>query len=532
MSSNPVSIQTPPQYCQYTTGACDQSFADVPATHAFFFFSSKLEMISQTIAEGIRKLRLNGNKLEIGSWQSMNVDGKIIFCQICKSQRFTKVAVADVTSLNFNVLFEIGYALGLGIPVVPIRDTTCSLDQREFDELGLLDVLGYVDYQNSDELAARLPTAIENARFPLSRNIKQNNEQPIFVVKTPITNDGQIKLMSIVKKSGLRFRTFDPKETSRLSLQDAFRDVTSSLGIITHLLAPIRRGSLVHNARSAFMAGLGMASGQVVCILQEGDEQRPIDYRDVVLPYSNPNQIQSLMTPFISKMFDEIQSTRFVPITLPLRALESLDFGDVAAENEIKALEYYFVPTAQYNEARRGHARLIVGRKGTGKTAIFYGLRRAFWTSQDQLVIDLKPEGHQFTKLREAVLTHLTRGLQEHVLTAFWTYLLLMEIANKILRDDGRYATRSNDRAKAFEEIRLAYGGDPTMDEGDFSERLMSLVERLSQASGQAVANTAADVTPALYQRDIRDLSIKLSAYLRGKRGFGSLSTIWIKDGR
>jgi hypothetical protein len=37
-----------------------------------------------------------------------------IFCQICKAQRFTRVAVVDVTTMNFNLLFEIGFALGLG----------------------------------------------------------------------------------------------------------------------------------------------------------------------------------------------------------------------------------------------------------------------------------------------------------------------------------------------------------------------------------------------------------------------------------
>jgi len=341
------------------------------------------------------------------------------------------------------------------------------------------------------------------------------------VVKTPIITDGQMKLLSLVKKSGLRFRTFDPKETSRLSLQDAFREVKSSLGIIAHLLSPMRHGSLVHNARSAFMAGLAMSSGQAVCIIQEGSEQRPIDYRDLVLPYTDPNQIQALVTPFIRQIFDGIQSTRFIPITLPLRALETLDFGDVAAENEIKALDYYFVPTAQYNEARRGHARLIVGRKGTGKTAIFYGLRRAYWTSQDQLVLDLKPEGHQFTKLREAVLSTLSKGLQEHVLSAFWTYVLLMEIANKILRDDGRYAIRNNQRARAFEEIRLAHGGNPSMEEADFSERLLNVVDKLADTTDTSVfGNESSErLTGLLYQQEIRNLSSKLGTYLRGKKG-------------
>jgi hypothetical protein len=520
VSSHLPLIQQPPQYCQYSIGNCDQVFDTVRQTSVYFFYSSKPELIARTIEEGIRKLKAASPNLEIASWVDMPIQGQLIFCEICKAQRFTSVAVADVTTMNFNVLFEIEYALGLGIPVLPIRDTTCCVDTREFDELGLLDTLGYIDFQNSDELLAKLPDAIREAKFPLASTVQRNIEQPVYVVKAPMTSDGQIKLLSTIKKSGLKFRTFDAKETSRISLQETFREVKSSTGLVAHLLMDWRRGSLVHNARAAFMSGLAMASGQYVCMLQEGSELRPIDYRDVVLSYTDHNKVQGLLTPFIRQIFEEIQSTRFVPITLPLRALESLDFGDVAAENEIKALRYYFVPTAQYNEARRGHARLIVGRKGTGKTAIFYGIRDAYWSSQDQLVLDMKPEGHQFTKLREAVLAPLSRGMQEHVLIAFWNYILLMELAHKVIRDDGRYAIRDHAKATMYEEIRQIYGADPEEEEGDFSDRLLTLVDKITDRSETgAPLLTSTNVTGLVYERNIRGLAEKLSKYLHGKKG-------------
>ena len=58
--------------------------------------------------------------------------------------------------------------------------------------------------------------------------------------------------------------------------------------------------------------------------------------------------------------------------------LEDLDLGDVAAENESRQLRSFFVPTGPFYQAKRGHARLVMGRKGSGKTAIFYALREAF----------------------------------------------------------------------------------------------------------------------------------------------------------
>jgi len=512
-------IPQPPSFCQYANGPCDQSFESTKNTQAFFFYSSQQELISNTLEEVVRKLRKANPDFLVGSWRDLAVQGRMIFCEICKAQRFTGVAVADVTSLNFNVMFEIGYALGLGVPVIPIRDTSFSPDHREFQELGLLDTFGFVDFVGSDELAEKLSGTIQNTEFPFSKTVKRNLETPIFIVKAPLGTDGQTKLMSVIKKSGLRFRTFDAKETSRLSIQDAYREVMSSTGVITHLLADVRRGSLVHNARCALIAGLALASGQQVLMLQEGKEPRPIDYRDVIQSYSDPNQVQGILTPFIADLWGAIQSKRFVPITLPLKALEKLDLGDVAAENEINALKSYFFPTSQYNEARRGHARLLVGRKGTGKTAVFYGIRNAFWTSQDHLVLDLKPEGHQFTKLREAVLEPLSRGMQEHVLSAFWTYLLLMEIANRIIVNDQRFSSRNSARSELYQEIKELYSADPTVEEGDFSERLLTLVQRISERAELASLTASSQLTSLIYERDINVLSRKLAEYLRNKEG-------------
>jgi hypothetical protein len=171
----------------------------------------------------------------------MHTSGQIIFCRVCQALRFSRAAIADVSTLNFNVLFEIGYAIGLGLPVVPIRDTSIISDTKEFDELGLLDTFGYLDFQNSGDLADKLPDAITTARVAFVQDIALNQDQPLYIVKSPGPSDGLVKLMSGVKKSGLRFRTFDPKETSRLSLHEACQQAQSSLGVIAHLMSVQRR---------------------------------------------------------------------------------------------------------------------------------------------------------------------------------------------------------------------------------------------------------------------------------------------------
>src|SRR4029077_1648688 len=138
---------------------------------------------------------------------------------------------------------------------------------------------GYLDFRSSQDLVAGVLT------HPMTPFVSQappvNTEQPLFLVKSPIQNEGMIRLMSAVKKSGLRFRSFDPRETPRLSLHEAFKQVHASLGVIVHLVAPSRSGSVVYNSRCALVAGMAMSAGKRVLMLQEldsnSDYQQPID---------------------------------------------------------------------------------------------------------------------------------------------------------------------------------------------------------------------------------------------------------------
>jgi len=123
-------LTTPPPFCEYSAGPCDQTFESAPRSEALFLYPSDPKIIASTIEEAVRQLRgaVAGKKWL--TWRDLGVSGQIIFCQVCKALRFTGLVVADVTTLNFNLLFEIGCAIGLRIPVMPIRDTSFLKDEK------------------------------------------------------------------------------------------------------------------------------------------------------------------------------------------------------------------------------------------------------------------------------------------------------------------------------------------------------------------------------------------------------------------
>lgn len=511
-----VARTTQPNYCEYANGRCMESFDGVSRIKAFVCYPGAPIHISSTILEALRKLsQMNAGEVWL-PWADMDIAGKIIFCTICKNMRFSERIVADVTTLNFNVLFEIGYAVGLGLPVQPIRDSSYIKDKSKFDELGLLDTIGFIDFQNSDQLSSRL---IEDSHpIPLARpSVEMNLQAPLYLIKSPYQTEGAIRLYSVLKKCWLRFRSYDPLET-QLSLFELRKQIGSSLGLIAMLLDPNREGSMVHNARVALAAGLAMSEGKKVLLLQEGTVAQPIDYREIVVSYQNAEQLHKLVERPMRGLMDLAEESRIRRLKPPEGLLEKLDLGDVAAENEISALKSYFLPTGQYQQARRGHARLVVGRKGSGKTAIFYAIRDAFSRGQGRIVLDLKPEGHQFTKLHETILSKLNPGVQEHTLTAFWNSIILAELANKI-NDDYTWAYRVQSRIKRYETVKKLYSSLGFADEGDFSERLLNLVNGLilRYEDMDVIEKQGSRLTEILFSEEIRKLGDAVAEYLADK---------------
>jgi hypothetical protein len=514
---NPIpDLLTPPAYCHYADGPCDQDLEEGSLQELLFLYPSTPGSIASAIEAAVdSRSRRSSRDRDWKSWKSLPIAGRIIFCEICKAMRHSSAIIADVTTLNFNLLFEIGFALGLGLPVVPVRDTSYIKDKRAFEQLGTLDTLGYVDFSNGADLADRIERRLPLAPLPnVGTDIQL--ESPLYLVKAPTNTEGDVRLQSVIKKSALRYRTFDPGETRRLSLLEARRQVAKSVTVITHLVSPHRQDGTVHNALCALVAGLATSQGKAVLMLQEEDVQQPIDYRDIVRSYTNPSEIPSLLEPVVRRTVENIQTTLRPSHEEDASALEVLDLGDRAAENEISGLQRYFVPTGQSRQASRGHARLVIGRKGTGKTAIFYEVRQPLMRPHSRVVLDLKPEGPHFVKLREFI-SQMTPGLQQHTMMAFWTYILLAELARKIL-DEYPHARLDRQRLAAYEAVERAYGPHNTGFDADFSQRLLREVERITATWDEVVAQgLGAQLTEYIFAGDVHVLRDVVSTYLEEK---------------
>lgn len=423
--------------------------------------------------------------------------------------------MADLTTVNFNVLFELGYAIGLSRPVLPIRDVSYAQDANELGELGFIDTLGYETFQNSDSIVESVLAAHPRAQ-PVRDSVVLPD--PIYVVFPLVQTEGVQRVKTALNRSAFRFRAFDPNETPRLSLSDAARQVGGSTGIVLPLLSPQRSGARVHNGRCAFVAGLALAAGKHTLLLQEGPAKQPIDYRDIVATYTDPSQVDHYVTRLVRQVAGAMQKPLIFAPDVQRSRLARLDLGDPAAENEEHGLLEYFVPTAEATAAFRGRARLVVGRKGTGKSAVFQYVLRRNSRGNSSFVLDLRPEGFQLRKLVDLLDSVIGDGVREQTLTAFWDYILLTELAAKILDKDASLAHRDHDILRKFERVQAVAGAASLGDTADFSERLAFLLQQLeSQFKAESQGISEPGIARIVWTKEIAPLREAVAGYLETK---------------
>lgn len=203
--------------------------------------------------------------------------------------------------------------------------------------------------------------------------------------------------------------------------------------------------------------------------------------------------------------------------------LEKVTFGASAAENEFRELAEYYLDTEQFHRALRGEVRIVIGRKGAGKTAIFAQVRDRTRQNSQNVVLDLLPDGYQLLKFKEMVLKFLGAGSLEHTITAFWEYLLLLEICHKLIQKDRIDHTRDRRLFQPYRDLANLYQTDEYVVEGDFSERLSTLLQQITddyQAKYESEMERSLkqkEVTELLYRHDVNALRGHVVDYLRHK---------------
>ena len=308
--------------------------------HAFVAFPGAPTQLRETIERGTTIANTAGRTIQFHVWPDNDIAGRPLTGPILSGIEEAEYVVADITFLNFNVTYEIGFSIGTRKRVYLIRNNTFNGDISDISKVGIFDTLGYVEYNDSASLATLLNTNIDAT--PLETNYSLDDKAPVYLLETPHRGEAMGHIISRIKKARLQYRSFNPSEEIRIAAIEAVKHVASSHGVVVPLLSLAMRDAAIHNMRSAFIAGLAHGMEKPKLILQGEGDLVPLDIRDFAKSYRRIEDINEHIHGFALDVVQSMQAS--APIDSPQAGtLASMTIGDPMAENEFQTLERYYL---------------------------------------------------------------------------------------------------------------------------------------------------------------------------------------------
>ena len=110
---------------------------------AFVAYTGRDSTVAETIRTGVAKAnRMLGKSLRYEPWIFNDIAGQPLISPIIEGIDASRFVVADITYLNPNVVYEIGYAIGKGRRCFLIRNSSVEGDRKIASEVGIFDTLG------------------------------------------------------------------------------------------------------------------------------------------------------------------------------------------------------------------------------------------------------------------------------------------------------------------------------------------------------------------------------------------------------
>jgi hypothetical protein len=503
----------------------------MPDSEIFFAYPSEPQLAREMLTTAARRLDRVGG-LRARCWEDLHVGGRIVIQQILSEIDRTSAGVYDITSLNPNVLFELGYAVGREKHVFPLLDESLADASKRWSDVRILSGIGYTPYKNSDDIFVALMREQPHLR---EKSIWEEAIAPglfpagipsLFYVTSLHGDDASGALTRTVRAAtaaGIRISTADPRETAVQPLTWYAQQIYDAAAAVIHFESPRKLGADLHNARCALIAGISHGTGRPILMLAAEDYSAPFDYRDLLFVYSTAGECASRAEYWLTR---ELEPTRLYVASVAAEEtrrklsteLRTLRLGEPVAENEAADLEDYFIDTAVYHEVLADTTAVYVGRRGTGKTATMLAAGRSLSDDRRNVVCTITPSDYQIEGLSRLLRTYSERDTRGYVIEAIWKFLLYSEIALAAVRDIKTRPAGLQPNAPEW-ELNAFLDGPGADLKVDFDVRLERAIARLEKVPhGGGIEEERGKIVEALHRGHLADLRGLLERALGSNR--------------
>lgn len=403
---------------------------------SFFAYAAVPPLRAEAMRESAEALRQRGYAAR--TWEDLEIEGRILIDSITGAIDASACVVAEISSMNLNVLFELGYAIARYKPVWLAFDETDADAERIWNDVAVFATVGRTNYAgNAQNLVNRYLEASPQGAPPLAGSLlaggKPREENAVFAPSSPLKFSAASGLEQLLERQTHLKILGAGDDLGIAPLDFNAREIYRSSAAVIHLLGTHRKRATEHNARASFFAGFAHGLGIPLLMVVQSGFKAPLDYRDLLFQYNTSAELQAKVLAWLDTIPKAKPGGRRLgrfqlDIELPLSS-----FGQYVAEYEVDELSNYFVNTSEFAAVVSGESQIFAGRKGTGKTATMSQVALDLKRDREVIVVPIKPSSYELSSLVEVLHRFGTPSHAEYFLMTSWVYLIQGEIALRAL---------------------------------------------------------------------------------------------------
>jgi hypothetical protein len=410
----------------------------------FFAYEDGHQDNKDAISRAARDYNKHQKTYKIKKWEDLRVSGKIIGTEIFEEIRNCDKFACDLTYLNHNVLFELGYAIAQKRILKIFLNPNIENAEINYSNLKILKNIGYTKFLNSKEIIKEFKNPLINEKALLLDKVLPNYEKielenDVFLINIKNKNQAAIDIEDYLYILGRRFITNKENEIAYQTLAWYLSSILKSRIILLHMVGSEKTDYKVTNAEYSLYAGLAYGLRKEVLIIAPSPFRAPIDYSDILVEYLSANDCIDKAEIWLNNRFEKIKES--IPTQTKvienneIKELNLLKLGigyGVAEDEDFKTSDTFFVETDAYIKATQKNKALIIGRKGSGKTEIFLQLKKEFITDKNHYYIIIKPDSDEMLSDVELVSLYNNPRSKKAFLMTVWQYVICSKIFQQI----------------------------------------------------------------------------------------------------
>ncbi len=384
------------------------------------------------------------NNYKLNLWKDINTNGKFIIEEIKKEIKNSNFFICELSKLNWNVFFELGYAIGCEKSVKLFLEDDSS-QKEEFKKLKLLNGCGYTAYKSHETIQKSLEKGFnsqddtsELKEFGKQCRSNTASDQLLIITNTK-EEQAIIEIKQHLTEKNIPYKFNNTKEAVYRTKTWYKENISKSYGVIIHLSFDKEKKIKRENAENSFIAGICDAIEKPYMFIGHSSIDPPMDYKEHFVKYDKETEVVNDVNKFLEHRINYLAQKGAKEQELVEKQTCKINkikpYFDFIAEEEDKILDYFFENQFYTNALNNQGIKIIVGRKGTGKTALFIKLKNKLVSSPYTITAILNPDKSDFRNTIE-VLSDVDQSHKERILVTLWEIVILSTLCQEIKKNE------------------------------------------------------------------------------------------------